>query len=341
MSEQKASDKLSFQKLIKGFTGRSPETTVHSSEPLPEYYIVTKTDRVSLGSRFCIYVTPLNPLVSIAAGDNGYGVHLREELLPPGVFRPLGDEPICIMTDPVRLDGFGVLRLSFMKSTGETVAEELHYCVLPEQEKIPTAIFADRDICMDYHQYATVKVALIPRECNGMPIEFQVTDPSVVSVKATDGDLKLRGVRTGDTTIRIWPKGYPEIESLCHVRVRENCFATIGATFDDEGNPKEMWVNMESGEKMDYNFAVLIEFTSGRKNDYVLIHNEYKSRWFRSGTRVQLPEVINKLSQLRERGYVHNISISLTLLDYDKDRFTVWAETPVFDDVCWWNENAR
>ena len=338
MSEQNASEKLSFQKLIKGLTGKSPEVPVQNREPNPEYYIVMKTDRVGLGSQFCIFVTPLNTLVSVAAGDNGYGVYLRDELLPPGVFRPLGDEPVCIKTDPVSLDGFGVLRLTFMKSTGETVAEELHYSVLQAPDMVPTAIFADRDVCLDYHQYATVKVALIPRECNGMQIEFQVTDQSVVDVKAIGNDLKLRGIRTGDTTLRIWPKGFPEIESLCHVRVRENCFATIEATFDDEGNPKEMWVNMESGEKMDYNFAVLIEFTSGRKSDYVLVHKTYKSRWYRSGTRVPIPEVMKKLEQLCERRYVHNISLSLTLLDYDKERFTVWPETPVFEDA-WWNDN--
>ena len=98
-----------------------------------------------------------------------------------------------------------------------------------------------------------------------------------------------------------------------------------------------MWVNMESGEKMDYNFAVLIEFTSGRKSDYILVHKTYKSRWYRSGTRVPIPEVMKKLEQLRERRYVHNISLSLTLLDYDKERFTVWPETPVFEDA-WWND---
>lgn len=340
MSEQKTSDKLSFQKLVKGFTGKSPEAPVQNAEPLPEYYIVTKTDRVNLGSPFFIYVTALNPLVSVAAGDNGYGVYLRDELLPPGVFRPLDTEPVCIKTDPVSLEGFGVLRLSFMKSTGETVDEELHYSVLPDRETVPTAIFADRDVCIDYHQYTSVKVALIPRECNGMPIEFQITDPSVIDVKATDGELKLRGKKTGDTTIRIWPKGYPEIESQCQVRVRENCFATIEATFDGEGNPDAMWVSMDSGEKMDYNFAVLIEFTSKRKSEYILVHKKYKSRWFRSGTRVQLPEVKRKLAQLRERRYVHNICISLTLLDYDKDRFTVWTETPVFEGA-WWNEKSK
>ena len=101
-----------------------------------------------------------------------------------------------------------------------------------------------------------------------------------------------------------------------------------------------MWVSMDSGEKMDYNFAVLIEFTSKRKSEYILVHKKYKSRWFRSGTKVQLPEVKRKLAQLRERPYVHNICISLTLLDYDKDRFTVWTETPVFEGA-WWNENAK
>ena len=50
MSEQNASEKLSFQKLIKGLTGKSPEVPVQNREPNPEYYIVMKTDRVGLGS---------------------------------------------------------------------------------------------------------------------------------------------------------------------------------------------------------------------------------------------------------------------------------------------------
>lgn len=340
MSEQihSSSEKFSFQKIIKGLTGRSEIVRLPDCPGDPEYHLTPKSDTVCMDDCYCLYLMGTHELVSVALEECPYKVYLDYEEMLPGVYHSIGADMVKIRTEQlsVETETIGFIRLNIMTSGGGIYTEERQFRMVPERGMIPTAVFLPTEVSVNTGDSHPARIGITPEHCADMELDYEVKGEKIVGVSIRKGLVTFTGKKAGDVWVRFFPKGFPHIDVNCHVKVREHCNARIDAVFQKDGDPKAMWMQIDSAEKFDFSFAVLIEYSFSRGTQYIIVDTPYKQNVYHSNEKVPLVEVMEKLKIIRTIRRPRDLRISLTLLEYDKERFTVWPEQPQFATPCWW-----
>lgn len=345
MSEQNqsSSEKFSFQKIIKGLTGRSEIERIPDYQESPEYHLTPKSDTVCMDDCYCLYLMGTHELVSVSLEECSYKVYIEHKQMLPGVYHAIGADMVRIRTEQltVEKESVGFIRLNIMTSSGGIYTEERQFRMVPEKGMIPTAVFLPTEVSVNTGDSHSVRVGITPDHCADMELDCEVRGERIVEVGIRKGLVTFTGKKSGDVWVRVFPKGFPHIDVNCHVLVREHCTARIDAIFQKDGDPKAMWMQIDSAEKFDFNFAVLIEYSFSRGTQYVIVDTPYKQNVYHSNEKIPLVEVMQKIKDIKDWRRPRNLRLTLTLLEYDKERFTVWPEQPQFEAPCWWAEKRK